>query len=218
MGGSIQDDNNIPGIIRDFDYMLRSAYVEGLAQIMEEVQEIFLRLGADTVVDYVTGKIFTRWPMIKPETVRRKRGETTILIDYGFLRNSIKAVDTIAQVGHHEGKVGIFSGPALEYARIHEYGGHIRMTVTQPMRNFFLFMFLDEARRTGKDPNEEFEDFDWKPLKSTTTSIHIIMPERSYLRRGLVKATEGIIRTFITLLDLLLRGRFSLPKTLRGEQ
>jgi len=80
------------------------------------------------------------WPPLKPETIKRK-GSSKPLIDTGKLRASITH-----KVEDDKALVGIFSGEALNYAAVHEFGA--------PRKNIPERSFL---RKTFDEKKDEIE-------------------------------------------------------------
>jgi len=199
----INDTNRIPEIVDALPDYLELAYRKIMSRIHWWIQEIFRTQGPEQVYDPVNREVFQVWPDIAEATARAKRGERTILIDTGVLRNSIQIVDVIKEPGRYEGRIGVFMGPALDYARIHEFGGTIVLTVTQRMRNFYLAMFLEEKRQ---DPTKEFDEMDHKPLRKDTTQIVIRMPQRSYLRKAQIRSTEDVVALVVAVIEGVMMG------------
>jgi len=199
----------IPYILRVWPHAIHTIYRESLSMVYETIQHIFEEQAPDVIYDAVTGQTYQRWLDIKDKTVQQKQGETTILIDTGIMRNFIDIYDDKIEENHYEGRIGIFYGPPLEYARIHEFGGFIALDVTQKMRNFFVAMFLHEAKETGKDPKKDFKDFEWKPLRKKTFRIPIVIPERSFLRRGLIMSTQDVVDLTISIIMAVLMGAYN---------
>ena len=80
------------------------------------------------------------WPPLKPETIKRK-GSSKPLIDTGKLRASITH-----KVEDDKALVGIFSGEALNYAAVHEFGA--------PRKNIPERSYL---RKTFDEKKDEIE-------------------------------------------------------------
>jgi len=200
---TIRDVNRIPQILEALPEYLDEVYQRSLARVHWWVSEIFRTQGPTDVQDPVTEDIYQRWPDLQERTIRLKGGERVILIDTGTLLSSIVMVDVERGPAYYEGRVGIFVGPALDYARVHEFGGVIRLRVTQKMRNFFLAMFLEEKR---EDPDKDLDEYMYRPLRRDTTEITVRIPQRSYLRQGQIRATEDVLSLVVTVLEGVLRG------------
>jgi len=80
------------------------------------------------------------WPPLKPETIKRK-GSSKPLINTGKLRASITH-----KVEDDKALVGIFSGEALNYAAVHEFGA--------PRKNIPERSYL---RKTFDEKKDEIE-------------------------------------------------------------
>lgn len=206
----ISDVNRIPTIVDALDFYLEKVYRKILSRVHWWIQEIFRTQGPDNVIDPVNDVVYHRWMDTKRKTREAKKGEKVILIDTGIMRNSIQIVDDIVEERHYEGRIGIFIGPATNYSRIHEFGGTIVLNVREGtvkgdnIRRFFLAMFLEEKRG---DPYKPFADFEWKPLKKETTEMVIRMPQRSFLRKGMIRATPDVVDLVHTVVWGVLSGQ-----------
>lgn len=119
------------------------------------------------------------------EMAIREKGARTPLIDTGRLRAAITLKRT-----ESGGKIGVFDGPALKYAHVHEFGALI--PVTERMRKFFIKKHKDELRS-----GVPYEQTVWKPLKKDTEYIDI--PPRPFLRTAL----HGAKREIDELIDVM---------------
>jgi len=122
-----------------------------------------------------------QWKQLSAITVEKKHSRS-ILIDKGFLMNSITVgpIDVDKPV-----EVGIFEGPALRYAWIHEFGGTI--PVTDSIRKFFIAKTAEERRQRPGLPEDSYT---WHPLRNDTNVISI--PARPFMRWGAIIARPKI--------------------------
>jgi|Deesub1362B_J571_1020462.scaffolds.fasta_scaffold00499_29 phage gpG-like protein len=88
------------------------------------------------------------WPPLRPETVKRK-GSSKPLIDTGKLRTSITH-----KVEEDKALIGIFSGEALNYAAVHEFGSPKRNI---PERSYLRKTFDEKRNEIEKLIDAEIE-------------------------------------------------------------
>lgn len=200
----IEDNNSIPQIVNALPFYYEQVYHQMMARAHWWIQEIFRTQGPQNIIDPITRELYTRWLDIAPATVERKKGEKTILIDTGIMRNSIQIIDVMQRDTTLIGRIGIFGGPAMRYAKTHEFGGVIRIKVTEKMRNYFLALFLEEKKTF---PGRKKEDMMHFPLRKDTKELTVYIPERSFMRAGLISSTADLMALVIAVLDGVLEGR-----------
>ena len=152
-----------------------SRIMEGMPAVIQRIKEEAAQILLHSVLEIFQNQGLPNepWKELSQFTIGKKHSRS-ILIDKGMLMNSIMAGPVT------EGQpveVGIFGGPTIEYAWIHEFGAEI--PVTDAMRSFFKAKTIQERQTKPKLPPDQYQ---WYPLKEDTEVISI--PPRPYLRWG----------------------------------